>query len=171
MIFHRHKINVDFLSVNYTIAVISSSNKYYIILIHIQHILNKYSRIKTQHKLFSWATPWKMFVQFLFSNIQMLTNFEYLYYFSYMRRYNLISVSAVTSFCQLKFRFIWNKHAHVCPTTSYQMYTNEYKLYETFICLLEYNKFIYWNFPRALFVAESLLRIMFLLRIWFRLRI
>ena len=40
-----------------------------------------------------------------------------------------------------------------------EMYTNEYKLYETFICLLEYNKFIYWNFPRALFVAESLLRI------------
>ena len=39
---------------------------------------------------------------------------------------------------------------------------NEYKLYETFICLLEYNKFIYWNFPRALFVAESLLRIPFL---------
>ena len=25
--------------------------------------------------------------------------------------------------------------------------------------MLEYNKFIYWNFPRALFVAESLLRI------------
>ena len=36
---------------------------------------------------------------------------------------------------------------------------NEYKLYETFICLLEYNKFIYWNFPRALFVVESLSKI------------
>ena len=49
------------------------------------------------------------------------------------------------------------------PTITYSRmkyeYKNEYKLYETFICLLEYNKFIYWNFPRALLVAESLLRI------------
>ena len=51
---------------------------------------------------------------------------------------------------------------HILFTWKTKCIQNEYKLYETFICLLEYNKFIYWNFPRALFVAESLLRIPFL---------